>query len=682
MAELLIELYSEEIPANLQLEAERGFKELLQQYLKQEDINYQLIQAFSGPCRITIVAQGIDETTPAKTIVLRGPAVSAPEQAIEAFCRTHSAEKPQLFIQDLKGKPYYFYEQCIASQPTADAIAKIIPQIIKDYTWPKSMYWGDCSFNWVRPLRNILCLFAGRVIPVSYAHLTANNLTYGHKFLHHHAIEVTDFADYKQKLEQNFVMLSREDRANSISNQIQEICQQHKLQLSHDQTSQMSLGNQRVFDELLGLSEWPTVLLGEIPKQFLEIPSEVLITAMHKHQRYLSTSDRGEFAPYFIFVSNITVADPRQVIEGNQKVLNARLSDAAYFYNQDLKTELREFLPRLHNLVFHQKLGSVHDKTQRLIALSCALYPHNPQLAEAAQLCKADLVTAVVLEFPELQGIMGRYYAINNGCDIEVADAISKQYIGGNLEAAHTRLSRLLAFIDRLDSMVGLFLAGESATGSKDPYGLRRLAIGIINLIPEDLSLRRCLNLAIDLYHDRYPALRDKDEALSLMLSFITDRLKQMWKSELALEAEYLIDSVLDLTTEDNISIARSRLVALQDFCHSQQGYEFFTAYGRVTNVLRLSANAFDASLFNEYEMQLFNEIEQIRKVIAAGEHTYHKLNSLTEAINVLFDNVLINDSDPILAQNRQALLYYLVQSLKAYGDLATVAKHRALAKH
>lgn len=669
MPSLLLELYVEEIPAFMQKNAEVEYSKIFHNKFQESSIICEGLEVYIGPRRITIIAENIAPTIEAKTIEIKGPSTKAPEEAIAGFCKSNNIGKSDLVVKTIKNQECYVYLSHTQIQNVIDILPKIISFAISEYTWPKSMYWGDCDIKFVRPIRNILCLFGTDILHIKYGNLVANNMTFGHRFMSYYKTEVSSIAEYTQYLEKNYVILSRQKRIEIIEKAINDLI-----------GLEFVLNNaERLIEEVAGLVEYPNILMGKIPEKFMHLPSEILITAMKNHQRYftLQYSD-GTFAPYFIFVSNITNKDQSDIIAGNEKVLAARLADSEYFYKQDQKSTLESRLTKLERVIFHAKLtlGSIRDKVFRVEKIVQYLMPQNKELHIAARLCKSDLVTEAVVEFPELQGIMGGYYARLEGLSDNVSNIIKEHYKpeGNEDEIPSTHNAAILALADKIDSLTSLYIAGERSSGSKDPYALRRYAVNIIRII---VGYKLNINL-IELV--QYATLLHKvsdNKLVEELISFIEDRLRH---SMLKTYSSSLCMAVINLHECKNPYIITSKLEMLDLLIHTTEGENILSCYKRMYNILKSSK--LDQELPNqaifkqEEEQHLFQKTQSISSHIdnMINAHnfgmTIHLLDTLKTPINNFFDNVTIMDTDTKIAANRIALLYFVVSEFHKLCDM------------
>lgn len=644
MSELLLELFSEEIPAFMQKDAEEGYLNIFTKIFEENEI-FAKIQVFSGSRRITLYATHLPKVTLPKEIEIKGPSTEAPEAAISGFCKAHNVSKLELSTKLINNQLYYFYIKKVEEKQIKEILPEIIVEAINKYSWAKSMFWGNYNIKWIRPLRNILCIFDGKILPLQFSHLTANNITFGHRLTDNKKIEVENFEDYKTKLTENHVILERLKREEIIKTGLLEQANTHNLTIKEDL---------RLVEEVAGLSEFPVVLCGAIPQKFLELPKEVLISSMRTHQKYFCLFDRsGNFAPYFLFVSNGQFANSTLVVQGNEKVLSARLSDALYFYKQDISKTLEANLEKLAAVTFHTKLGSLKEKVERITNICKYIDPDNKDLITAAKLCKSDLVSEMVGEFPELQGIMGYYYAKHEKLNEEIAVAIRDHYKPQGLsDSVPVGNAALLAIADKLDSLVGLMIAGEAPTGSGDPYALRRQVLGIIRIIIEnklELNLSNLIDFSLKLYKDS--SVKDRD----LIISFFEERAKFYFKNEYDIS---LINAVLDL----NLANIKFKLDALKEFLEKEDGKQLLNAYKRASNIIE-SQNidgAVEPNLFStQPEKELFEVTQKLSLQIVDKDYdkALNLLQTLLTPITSFFDNVLVNDSDPKIAKNRLLIL-------------------------
>jgi glycyl-tRNA synthetase beta chain len=499
MADLLLELFSEEIPARMQARAAEDLKTLVTEALRESGLAFREAHAESGPRRLVLHVEGLPARSADVREERKGPRVGAPEKAIEGFLRAAGVASLDACETRDDGKgAFYVAVTEKPGQPAADIVARVVPEAIRKFPWPKSMRWGAARLRWVRPLHSILCLLDGKVAPFAVEGVESGGLTYGHRrAAGAEGIAVSGFADYAAKLRAAKVVVARAERIRAIAEQAETLAAREGLTLVADDA---------LVEENAGLAEWPVVLAGQFDESFLDVPQEVLITAMKAHQKCFSLRrpESGALANRFLMVANMEAADGgAAIVAGNQRVIRARLSDAKFFWDNDRRRRLDDLLPRLDAITFHEKLGAQGERVARLKRLARELAPlvgADPDQAErAAALCKADLVSETVGEFPELQGVIGRYVALEQGEDAAVADAIAAHYKpAGQSDSVPTHpVSIAAALADKLDMLVGFWAIDEKPTGSKDPYGLRRAALGVVRTILDN-GLRLPLRVAID----------------------------------------------------------------------------------------------------------------------------------------------------------------------------------------
>lgn len=694
MPEFLTEILSEEIPARMQLRAKDDLKKLMEEELSARGLTFSSVESYVTPRRLTAVVYNLPASTTGTIEERRGPKVGAPEGAIQGFLKSTG-----LSLEKCEQRDGYYYANIETKpQETTEILPQIIQAIFAKFTWPKSQFWtlenGDKSQFWVRAVRSVLSVFDGK--PLSFAlptlGLTTSNRTFGHRFLKPDFQEVSSFEDYQTKLEKAFVILDSMTRQTQIWEGLEMLAHQKGL---------LVLPDENLLQEVAGLVEYPVPLLGKIEEQFMRLPSPVLSTSMRVHQKYFTLCDEnGKIAPYFGVVANTKGADGgAKMIAGYERVLRARLSDAAFFFEQDVKIPLDEFALKLTKLIFHAKLGNLHQKCERLETLMKSQGAEDDG-RRAALLSKSDLVTSMVGEFPELQGVMGEIYALTQGEDAQVCAAIREHYQpqGPNDQCPSAPLSIALGLADKLDSLVGFFGIGEEPTGSKDPFALRRAALGIIRLIRDnalsDFSLQPLCCQAIEAYQKQGIVFQPHFQFESI-LNFINDRLK------VALKAEGMrydcVAAVIDLTSlahtinvdelanspesmaiqeyigtrSHNIFSLSARVEALHNFLESPKGAALSATFRRVDGIVENETtkdnhfylNIKPELLLETAEQTLYQQIENIIKVrkslLDAHDYTgwMAQLASLHEAVDHFFETVKVNDDNKDIRANRLGLL-------------------------
>lgn len=485
MPELLIELFSEEIPARMQARGAEDLRKAVTDALVEAGLAYEGAQAHAGPRRLVLSVEGVASSTPDTREERKGPRVDAPQKAIEGFLKSAGVSRDECQTQEDKKGAFLVAVIARKGRPTPEVVAEIVPQVIRRFPWPKSMRWGSGSLRWVRPLQSILCTFDGEPVPFAVGGLTAGNTTRGHRFMAPEAITVRRFEDYSAALDKARVMVDAGRRADTIRAEAKNLAFAQSFEVVEDEA---------LIAETAGLVEWPVVLMGSFDEVFLDLPDEVIRATIRANQKCFVLADpkTGRLASRYLVVSNLIAADGgKKIVEGNNRVIAARLADARFFWDQDRKVKLEDRLDGLSAITFHAKLGSQYERVERLQRLAgeiARIIGADVGKAKlAARLCKADLVTGMVGEFPELQGIMGGYYALTEGLDEEVAGAIREHYKpqGPSDSVPQGNVAQAIALADKLDTLVGFWAIDEKPTGSKDPYALRRAALGIIRVIVE-----------------------------------------------------------------------------------------------------------------------------------------------------------------------------------------------------
>jgi len=694
MPELLLELLSEEIPARMQTRAADDLKRLVCERLNKAQLAYSRADAFVTPRRLALVVDGLPERQPDVREERKGPRVGAAEGAVQGFLRAAGLTTlEQAEVRETDKGAFYFAVREKPGADTAQVLGGLLAEVLPALPWPKSMRWGTSSFRWVRPLQNILALFDGRPVPFTLrlgddaGEVAANARSRGHRFLAPDWFETGDFADYRGKLRSAKVMLDPAERRALIAERAAALAAAEGLRVRADEA---------LLDEVTGLVEWPVPMLGSIDPRFMDVPPEVLITAMRAHQKYFSLLDAdGKLAPRFVLVANTEATDGgAAIVAGNERVLRARLSDAKFFWDEDRKKTLESRVLRLTERVFHAKLGSDLQRTGRLAALACALAPScgaDPDLAErAAGLCKADLMSAMVGEFPELQGIMGRYYALNDGEPAEVADAIAEHYApqGPSDRCPTAPVSTATALADKLDTLVGFFAIGEKPTGSKDPFALRRAALGVLRIVVEG-RLRLPLQPIFEAAFDGYGSLigvADRRRLKDDLLAFLADRLKVHLREQGV--RHDLIAAVLADGGEDDIVRLLARVDALRAFLDTDDGANLLVAYRRASNIVRIEEAKDNRRYEGEADERLLaepqeNDLHRSLTGARAGIDTALAGERFSEAMTILaglrlpvdgfFDHVQVNCPDPDRRENRLKLLSQIRSALGGVADFSQI---------
>ena len=677
MPDILLELFSEEIPARMQARAAQDLRRLITEGLVEAGITYEGAAAFATPRRLCLTVSGALAQSPTLREERKGPRVDAPQKAIEGFLRATGLSREQLEIRDEKKGQLYFAILERPGRAVGDILAEVLEHCIRNFPWPKSMRWGSGSLRWVRPLHSILCILHDEsgtsTVPLQIDHLVSGNTTRGHRFMAPDAFTVTSFDDYVAKLRRAHVILDAESRAEQI--------------WADAQNQAFALGLEVVPDpallaEVAGLVEWPVVLVGDIAKDFSELPAEVLQTSMREHQKFFSLRDpaTGQIEKFVTVANRETVDQGATILAGNQKVLFARLSDAKFFWQNDLrkiaKDGMAEMAAGLSNVTFHNKLGSQADRVQRIAALAREIAPlvgaEPAQAALAATIAKADLQSEMVGEFPELQGVMGLYYARKSGLPPEVATACAEHYapLGPKDTVPDAPVSIAVALADKIDTLCGFWAIDEKPTGSKDPFALRRAALGVIRLVLNN-ALRLDLLEIFQKASANFATLSGASDTFqSDLLTFFHDRLKVHLRDQ-GLRHD-VIDACLAMAHNDDLLLLVNRATALSDFLKTEDGTNLLQGFKRANNILtaeekkdgvayegapemRFAEDASETALFDaldraETAIRSAADAEDFAAAMAA-------MAALRQPIDAFFTAVQINCENQIVRRNRLCLL-------------------------
>ncbi len=664
----IFEILSEEIPARMQVKAASDFKRAFEDKLAVAGLSFDSVETHITPRRLVACIHGIAPSTVATQEERRGPKVNAPEAALVGFLKSTGLTQDQLIEKD--GYWYALIETTATA--TADILPNLCREIIREFSWPKSMRWYGAPQSWVRPVRGIMAVLNGQTLSFDVPEfgLSSTNATSGHRFLSSGTFTVTDFNQYKAELLSRKVILNHQERQDSILKSLVEQGRAKGFTLEQDD---------KLLEEVAGLSEFPQPILGIIDESFMHLPKGVLATSMRVHQKYFIFTDKaGLVAPIFGLVANtIPSDDGATMLRGYERVLKARLSDAKFFYEHDLKVALRDHLPRLDSIIFHSKLGTLGQRVQRLIKLV-----ESPHAKRAAELCKSDLVTAMVGEFPELQGYMGGVYAVAQGQALDVGQAIEQHYqpAGPNDVCPSTPVAIELALAEKLDTLVGFFAIGEIPTGSKDPYALRRAALGILRLIREnnliDLSLLPKISRAFGLYMDQGITVATEFSPQQVF-DFILERLSHALRAE-GLRHDTIAAVISSSNCGDNICAIVERISALNTYLSSDAGTSLRATFKRAHGILPKEGTFIvHANLFNEaVESKLHHELMTVSNQCQGylERHDYANLMqvlaNLKDPIDAFFD-LKINDDNPEIRQNRLALLAMMIEQTSIIADFS-----------
>ena len=685
MAELFIELFSEEIPSKLQIDTRRKIKQIFEEKLQIKEIKFNSSKSFSTPKRLVFVIDGLPEKIEQKGKNLKGPKVDVPQVALDGFIKSNNLSKSDIYKKKIEKGEFYFANTKPKIINILQELQHIVPSVMRDYSWKKSMKWSSYDLNWGRPLRSIIALFNNKVINFDYFHLQSNNLTFVDETNGEKQKKVSNFKSYLSILKSKNIVLDHEKRKEIILKKFKNICNLKKLK-NHF--------NEKLIDEVVNLVEKPNVIVGKFDKIYLKIPKEILIITMQQHQKYFPLLDKNDkLTNLFLLVANLP--DKKGYIKiGNQRVIESRLSDAKFFWDKNKTQNLVKQVSKLKNLSYFKRLGTFYEKTQRLRKLASLISDQlnlNKEKVEiVSSICKADLVSDLVGEFPELQGIMGKYFAIEQGFEEDISMAISDHYlpIGVNSDVPKKILSSAVAIIDKIDVLVGFFGINEKPSSSKDPFALRRNAIGLLRIIMENklnIQLKDLINYSIVIYGEQNVNFTNNLVAKDVLL-FLRERFRSLLKDKKirndiidAVDTSYAGDDFLKLyqkclVINKNIS---------KDICKNIIG-----TYKRASNIidqeLRNEKEKIighpEASLFTkDEEKYLFEKVNEIRKYFSSTK----KQESYEETLKILaeakpttdnfFDNVIVNDENIDIKKNRLELLQMFCRTFNNFIDFSKV---------
>ncbi len=686
--DLLLEFFSEEIPSRMQLNAEKQLENLFIKSLTNRDLHFDSFKTFSGPRHLSIIIKNIDLIQKDQKIEKRGPRYDADQKAIIGFLNSNNLDLTDTYIKETKNGRFYFYSQIIKGQKTVKILPDMINEIINSFIWPKSQRWANTDLKWARPLRNIILLLndkvvKGKIILGKDIILNFTNFTFSHRY-NDKKIIINKVQSYEKLLKNNNIIVDRRKRLNKIINDTLQLLDNKNLKLVDDKV---------LLEEVVGLVEFPNVLIGSINNQFMKLPREVLSTVMRVHQKYFSITDRkNNLVSKFLFVANSIKDKERdlRVIEGNERVLKARLSDAIYFMETDTSSTFENWDQKLKNVLFYEGLGSVHDKTRRMSSISTTFartFGVKSNLAkQAAILSKADLVSEMVIEFPELQGIMGGYYAkIKNKSD-EISKAIFEHYRpqGVSDDLPETKLGSLLSIVDKIDTLVGFFTIDKKPSGSKDPFALRRNGFSIVQILTH-------LKICISINELLKPPLKEygcnsKSIKLSLV-DFMIDKLRFILSNQN--NRKDIVNSVLYSKILDDlpINVIMNRIEQISNYAEDKGFKLLLNNFKRINNILK--SVKFSNNKEVQVNINLFQTIEEkkiydlmnsfskeIKEKGISDKYQGSLIKSLVkmnQSISFFFDNVIVNHNKEDIKINRLCLLKRLHNLILEFSNLEMI---------
>ncbi|MVO70878.1 glycine--tRNA ligase subunit beta [Paeniclostridium sordellii] len=681
---LLFEIGVEELPARYVNSAMEQLKLNIVKSFDENRITYDSVNVYSTPRRLTVVVDNICERQEDLEEEVKGPAKKIAVDAdgnftkpLLGFMKSKGIKEQDLYFKQVGKEEYAFGKIKQEGKLTSEVLKTVLPEAIKSMTFPKAMRWGGKNMRFIRPIRWMVCILNDSVLDIELEGIVSGNVTKGHRFLGESEFEVNTLDEYLAKLKENFVILNQDERKSIIKEQCEEVAKSLGGEIELDE---------ELLEEVTHLVEYPTAFYGEFDEDYAKLPKEVVITPMKQHQRYFPVLKDGKLLPNFIAVRNGDSHRIDNVKSGNEKVLEARLADALFFYKEDTKKSLESYIEKLKTVVFQAKLGTVYDKTLRIEKLANDILDKlnesgaKEDTLRAAKLCKADLVTGMVFEFTELQGVMGREYAKVSGENENVAEAIFEHYLprfAGDI-LPKTKEGIVLSIADKLDSIAGFFAIGIQPTGSQDPYALRRQALGIINILMDnnlDISLKELVDLTLD----NYSFIEfNKEEVLNQIMDFFKDRIKNLFR-DLGIRYD-VIDAILSSNIDD-IADMYARANALNSWIDKDELVEMLTAFNRVATLAqKAETDKVDINLMREEaEFNLYQQFQEIRSnvehLLADKEYTkaLDAFASLRPAIDNMFDSVMIMDKDEAIKNNRLAILKQIYDIMLNICDLSKI---------
>ena len=685
MAEFFLELFSEEIPPKLQKNARDFLLENFKQIFKEKNLKFKSSNSYSTPNRLIILFEGLDKEIKEKSEEIRGPNINAPEKALEGFLRSNQITKNEIYKKNTEKGEFYFFKKQEKTVNTFDLLEKNVPLILDKISWKKSMKWNDFEMEWGRPLKSILSIFDNKKLSFKFYHLESSNFTFVDKEFEDKKKIFKNFSSYNDYFNKRGIIIDQNYRKKLIEKQLQKISERKNVNLEI---------NVKLLNEVVDLVDQPHILSCKFDQKFLEIPEEILIITMQHHQKYFHTFDqKGNITNEFFVVAN--VKDKKGFIKiGNERVVDARLSDASFFWEKNKSQNLIKQISKLKSINYFEGLGSYFDKVQRMRKLGALISDEmlisKEKIELLTSICKIDLLSDIVNEFPELQGVIGGYFASSQGFDKDISIGISEHYLPTGLESKVPKkpFSIALALTDKIDTLVGFFGVNQKPTSSKDPYALRRSALGIIRLLLEnkkEFKITDLIKYSISLYRDQgfnFPNEKVQEE----LSTFLIERLKFYMKQK---DIRYdIVEASIDSFSIDQASQMYSKALALNRVIIKDIGNDIILSYKRASNILENElknkdldlSNTTDPGIFkNEYEKNLYKKIHELRKYFTSinkDEDYYVTLGNLANAkptISDFFDNVIVNDEDHTIKKNRLELLQMLCKTFDNYINFASI---------
>ncbi len=685
MAELFIELFSEEIPAKLQVDARKKIKQMFDEKLKKKNIDFKSSRSFSTPKRLVFFIEGIPEKIEEKAKTIKGPKVGSPEIALEGFIKSNNLNKSSIYKKKVEKGEFYFAETESKKIDVLKELESIIPETIQLYSWKKSMKWATYDLSWARPLKSIICLFNNNIINFNFFHLKSGNETFIETSNDEKEKKIKNFKNYLDILKSQDIILDQEKRKNIVINKMSSVCKSKNLKNYFDE---------KLIEEVVNLVEKPYVILCKFDEIYLKVPQEILIVTMQQHQKYFPIFDNNnKLTNLFLLVANLP--DVKGYIkQGNQKVVEARLSDAKFFWEKNKNQSLIKQVGKLKNLSFFNQLGTFYDRTQRLKKLagmiSEQLYLSKEKVEIAASICKADLVSDLVGEYPELQGVMGKYFAKEQGFDDDISIAISDHYlpIGINSEVPKKPISFAVSLIDKIDMLVGFFGINEKPTSSKDPFALRRTAIGLLRIIIENklsIQLKDLINYSVTVYEEQNVKFVNESTTKEILF-FLRERFKNLLKDKKI--RNDIIEAVDSSHTGHDFLILYNKCLIINKNISKDICKNIIETYKRASNIIEQEfknrkeevLGQPESFLFKkDEEKNLYNKINEIRQYFSSirkhesYDETLKILSAAKPTTDIFFENVIVNDENLDIKKNRLELLQMFCKTYNSFIDFSKV---------
>ncbi|MDA8676723.1 glycine--tRNA ligase subunit beta [Candidatus Pelagibacter bacterium] len=679
MAELLFELYSEEIPPQLQIGARNQLSQFFEKSFEEESIQYKKILIYSSPTRLTLVAEGLAEKIKIESKEIKGPKVGSPEQILQGFIKAKNISQSDLIEKETEKGKFYFIKTAPKNILVEELLILMLPKALDSISWKKSMKWSDHNLMWGRPLRSIFALFNGKKIAFQFDHLESSDEIIIEQDLDSKSKKIKNFKDYNSLLRSNNIVLDHKEREKIILK---------KINSTSKSKDYKEILNSKLLEEVVNIVEDPNVLLVNFNKEYLKIPQEIIISTLEKHQRYFPIFDsRGRLTNNFFVVAN-KKDEKRFISIGNKRVVEARLADAKFFWDKDRSKNLIKQIANLKTVTFYEKLGTIYDKTQRIRKLAAMLSDdlnlNKEKIQIAASISKSDLCSDLVGEYPELQGVMGKYFALSQGFEEDVANSISDHYLPTGLtsELPKKPFSYSISIVDKIDTLVGFFVIDEKPTSSKDPFALRRAAIGLLRIIIENklvFKLRDLIGYSMRLYEEQGVEIKNK-KTEQQVLDFIKERMRNILK--LKNIKPDIIEASISSHAGDNFLDLYRKTILINKYKNKGIGLNAISSYKRASNILDKAGKGItgrpDAVLFRKEEEKILHEkINEIRKAFTVKddnkdyESLLIKLSDTKESTDNFFDNVVVNDENQDIKNNRLELLKMFCNTFDNFIDFS-----------